>query len=581
MLARRALLALVFALIALAWFFYVRGFERPAVAVGEPQPATLQPRAPPASAALVAPAPLAQWPPAERVELEPPALASVGTAFEELDEQHGLLQVRVLALETGQPLSGARVRLETPAGESLATSASRRARGGVHESLLSDAQGRADFRVPAATPFVLHAQFDAPLGSSARLDVRALEGGACRTLVVEVFGAADRSWCARVVDGESGAGLPGARVKLGDGRRPRASLFDAPTEADGSLRLALSSRVEYRVRVEAAGYAPRTVVVEAGHATQAEAQVIRCLRQAALEVRVSDAEQRPLAEFELALTLDPAWRENEQPDGIRLSGPAALEARTDAHGRARFEALPARVAFTLCGKVRTRPVRVLRLDGGLAPGELHTLDWALGTGCVLTGTVLDQAGEPVANLPLWLAPAGAQAGFFEPRLSPESLLTTESDEHGLFRFEDVAAGAWRVGPQPRLQWYVVESGGALSFFEGAEEPALEPARRAAPAPLALALLEGESERNLVLNVWCGLYLRGRVQSADGQPLPGELVLGRSGEFVAEARAREDGRFELGPLMPGTYALDTPRVGARCRPQNAPAGAEGVVLVLED
>jgi hypothetical protein len=242
-----------------------------------------------------------------------------------------------------------------------------------------------------------------------------------------------------------------------------------------------------------------------------------------------------------------------------------------------FDDVPAHTAFVLQALSGQRKLREQDFPAGLEPGRHEFVSWSIGTGCTLGGRVLDPQGVPLPRLSLALW-SGRPGDPFEVSRQKKPFAVGESDDQGRFRFEDVTAGDWHLGPQAEQRGYFVDSDGALAFFELESERELDPALRPAPVPLAFTLLAGEAERELTLTVWRGLYIRGSFAPRPGKPVAGVLVSAQGPGMRLLARAGEDGRFELGPLVPGEYELSA-RVepGEEWRLHRVPAGAEDVVL----
>jgi len=556
---KRGLLLGVLALCALAWWLYLESAGRPdARRAAEAAPSGGER----AAAAELATPELPHVPETEsaRVEQEPGEPESRAVRFEELEPDEGLLQVRVLALGSGQPLSGAKLRLETPAGASLAREHRSASRGTPAESLESDAQGRADFRVRAGVPYVLHAQFELPPGRSARLEVRPVEPGQYRTVVAQVFASTDRIWYAQVVDGVDGRPVPEARAAV---LRGSAKALAVPIGGDGGVALALPAS-EHSLRVWAPGYAEVETVTEEGHSGAEVAQHIEILRLAAVHVRVVDAGGKALESCAVQTSLF----DDDGPFADRRRSESTLgRGVTDAEGRCVLEGLPAREGFTLTVHHEGRK-RLARLDAGLVPGEVREFVLAFGDGCTVGGRVVDQHGVPLGGLRLCLVP-GRGVGFLEGSLPGEQGLWTKSDEQGRFTFEDVAPGDWRLGQPP--SGHTIWRGTDVIRIDLIDETS---SVAVAPLPREVFVPEGERRLEVDLEVWRGLYIRGSI--VGGEPWP-VVVVASSGELRASAFCAEGG-FELGPLVPGDYELACP--GLRTRPLRVAAGTSGVELVVE-
>lgn len=266
----------------------------------------------------------------ERVALAPGAAGPLG--FDEPGADEAVLQVRVLALESGRPFSGVPLRIETPAGELLPA---RRALGPKGDDpLRSDRAGRLDLVVPARQEFVLCANPQIQgSGPSARIPVRPLEPHSLRTVVLELVRAPDLFWHGRVLDAATGMPVREARL------RPRRAsgapaLCEARSGADGRVRFALASALVSTLRVEAPGFAPLVLELGRGHEREQGEELVRLQRSAALEVELHDAAGRALPGLELVLS-GPALGE---ADGAFVPTQRSPERRaeSDSDGRGLF-----------------------------------------------------------------------------------------------------------------------------------------------------------------------------------------------------------------------------------------------------
>jgi hypothetical protein len=141
---------------------------------------------------------------------------------------------------------------------------------------------------------------------------------------------------------------------------------------------------------------------------------------------------------------------------------------------------------------------------------------------------------------------------------------TTSDEQGGFRFDDVPAGAWLVGPRPFAQW----------------NPDASEDR---PVGLAqLVRVEASSGTLAVeLRVDRGLFIAGVVLDTRDEPVA-ECSVGvqMDGALVVEHDdTDESGRFRIGPLPAGNYSVRAGGLSkyAPSEPVSAAAGATDVVI----
>jgi protocatechuate 3,4-dioxygenase beta subunit len=158
---------------------------------------------------------------------------------------------------------------------------------------------------------------------------------------------------------------------------------------------------------------------------------------------------------------------------------------------------------------------------GSAPARavLDGLEVRMGPCAVVTGRVVDEAGQPVADALVEFADPGssndsratAQADIFSRRCGSES---TRTDANGAFRVESLPARGF-----PRLAW--VECAGYIGNYSIV--------RSEQPGPR--------------ITLVCGVSLSGRVWRSDGRPAQGALVrVGNTRGRSAKVRTNDDGSF---------------------------------------
>lgn len=230
---------------------------------------------------------------------------------------------------------------------------------------------------------------------------------------------------------------------------------------------------------------------------------------------------------------------------VVLDGPTPVTLETDAEGRFSRRALPAgdySVAVELprgaeqLGAVSPRAI-VLRDENPCVALEL----WTEASG-VVEGTVVDDAGQPVAGYLVYLKPVGYSV--YGPRVPNAAVAQGQStDAAGRYRFTTVAPGRYEIGS-------------SIMFGPTEQEPyALSYGRTAsgdteivmdrAPVPVDPIVLRRLTPRRVT----------GRVLWADGQPVAGLTVgaapVGERGPIraVTSTTIGDAGGFKL-PVFDG-------------------------------
>lgn len=246
-------------------------------------------------------------------------------------------------------------------------------------------------------------------------------------------------------------------------------------------------------------------------------------------VRVEDHDGRPLG--------------NVGVDLGQAGGFGTLKNRrrdaTDRNGLARFPGVPLGLFLTEID-ASTLPESHLPAPRGsgqaLHAGEfLITLVCPAGT--TIAGTMVDRNGSPLVGVRARFVPQ--EAGVRNEHASP--------DEHGRFRLENVRPGEWTVSVQ-------VRDPRALSG-------------QSLPPPVSIMARFGQVAHMELRCMEEGEWIRGRVTTAGGAPVPGLLVRAGMplvyedkltphvrGHGSAFAVTEADGSYRLGPLAHQRYAV---------------------------
>jgi hypothetical protein len=200
----------------------------------------------------------------------------------------------------------------------------------------------------------------------------------------------------------------------------------------------------------------------------------------------------------------------------------------------------------------------------LAPGETRELEWRIGSGCTLTGHVLDQNDSPVQRTRIWLASGPFDSPFcFDSSAERSVVNSTETDEGGRFVLEDVAPGKWLIGPAPQRE---------------AWEP--DDPQFVAPMVEQIAVADQRS-MEFTLHVDRGLYIRGEVVDVEGKRIAHGQVFARGDPGWMHGSAGSEGTFAIGPLPKGTFTVQASGGGWNMESGTvqARAGDSGVQLHL--
>ena len=497
--------------------------------------------------------------------------------------------VRVVALETGEPIPDVHVMLMEGYGTLLSRHSPSRQRVEVAEGPtpcscpVTDADGRVELEARAGEESTIVANVLETVHASREVrPVPALEREQRRELEIKLRTRDDLRWFARVLDDATDAPLPGAIAVWDAGSR------SAVGAADGMLVIDFAAWQTTRLEVEVPGYLKQTVTLERGHDGPERAFPVRMLRPAALEVRVRDGlgaprpdlrvevvAVAPPSEPEVGRELVPSTEavsrlaaERLRVSYVQVDGTQVLTApvvppgfssrkTTDGDGACSFEDLPPNQDLSVA--VRAGLGQTQRRSVMLAPGERRVLEFEMGTGCKLQGVAVDEQGEPMAKLDLWRLADGAFSGAIEPQHERSVVDKARTDAEGRFVFAGVPAGEWWIGPAP----YHREAG-------------------ILPVATRVAIPADERVQSMKLvcrSVHSALYIRGQVLgSGTGQA----FVTAEQDGVRVSAECRQAGRFVVGPLEKGEWLLHARESGGFLAPSEsvrADAGQTDVILRL--
>jgi hypothetical protein len=249
---------------------------------------------------------------------------------------------------------------------------------------------------------------------------------------------------------------------------------------------------------------------------------------------------------------------------VRLTAPTVREQRTattDQDGRFEFTQLPAAGYLVLASKTgyvpmgfkQTRPNSVQQ---PLVLGDRQTadhVDITLPPGGVISGRVVDEYGEPVAEASV----AASRLQFVNGARRPiPAAAPSTSNDIGEFRLYGLAPGDYYVGVTPRSGSNPTE----VNVDTVGYGPTYYPSASDVGSAQRIAVRAGEQITNIVVSLTPSRTARvsGIVLDADGRAARGGnvSVLSRTGIGMPASNAfvRPDGSFVVGGLAAGDYTL---------------------------
>jgi hypothetical protein len=208
-----------------------------------------------------------------------------------------------------------------------------------------------------------------------------------------------------------------------------------------------------------------------------------------------------------------------------------------------------------------------------ATGDVPAMDVVLSRGGVITGTVVDAAGEPLQGVLVRAMHLHRQGG--RP-MAIRSGWQRMTDDRGQFRLFGLPTGSFLL----------VMTLDAIELGSGAGRdlslvPIYYPGTNRPAAAQALEVEAGREFENihLTFTAFSGSRVSGKAVDASAEPLVGRVVLllsARSGSIAPELRSAPvapDGSFEFPNVPPGDYVVHA--LGARGPGRSAEFGVEYV------
>lgn len=414
-------------------------------------------------------------------------------------------------------------------------------------------------------------------GVRKEVEIPALKPGESRELEVRLITKDDAVFRGRVVD--DATGQPVADVDIQE--KPMNGMFSGDpvslirsrnpvltSSEDGTFEVAAATWRSKSVTLIAPGYAPVRCIV--GGADEFPGQVepfeVRLKRGATLRVNLESAP----ADARVKVTF---YNSSLDEPGATIPGRDSLGSfqilgRVDSAPGAEPMSFvvndipingPATTVITLGRKTL--------MERSFTPGEAGmslSQSFDLSSDGSITGVLLTADGEPVPDYELVAAATSSLGGLIRSHEEIAQTVRTEAD--GSFSFNGLTARKYKVGIQmeyrpPVNSMIVATQVVDLRAGVGKVEP------------LEMTLIQGMS-------------IRGRLVGPHGEATSGHVsVLSKGYGWSAQGGTKgEDGSFEVGPLVPGSYSINAMSPGdqyASARPVEAVAGATDLVIAVRE
>jgi hypothetical protein len=515
-------------------------------------------------------------PPAEPLELTAPSIApemadarapitAPAAVPAAKPSEFALVRVLVVAKEDDRPLAGVVVTASHETKErSRAVEKAAGRRGKPFESITTGVDGRVEIEMPLGVASHLDADGWSLGAGPQRASLPALAAGDVHDVTLRLPVGDDLPFWLQILAEETHVGIAGAIVEV---ERERTSLSkDLVTDERGIVFHAGRTWMNSKLIIRADRRGELHLRPVPGHETAGTALVVELPLAADLRLEVRDGSGAGFPGARVFLSVpNHQLRLDRTSVGVTIwdLGDRTWTEATDASGVARFSNLPVRVPVkaSLITPKDWQPAEPFVFE----PGESRTVTWTLSTGCTLRGVLLDQDGLPVARRSMALAPAQQRRNALFSARPDDKVSTTTSDADGRFAFDDLAPGAWLVGPA------------------AADAKQIQP-NDVAPLGQFVQIDAGQRLVEVTLRVDRGLFIRGRLVASDGGVPKGGFVTATNRAqslWTGTQAERSDGTFALGPLMSGRYEIQgRASPDALSDPIEVEAGADGVEIRLK-
>jgi hypothetical protein len=231
-----------------------------------------------------------------------------------------------------------------------------------------------------------------------------------------------------------------------------------------------------------------------------------------------------------------------------------LEVLTDRNGRYRFQDLPAGRYSLLSRRPGFLDASSGDQHGGrfglveIAPGEERRVDFALSPGSVISGRIIDDAGEPLAGVQVTAVRFNYSSNGV--RLFPANAMpfSGRTDDRGDFRLPGLSPGTYVIAAN--YQTNVVGESYATTYYPGTRHLSEAHRFRIGLSELATASFTMQTVRQV--------RVTGQVRSSTGSSLANYRVALRTDATIGSRGAELDSRtgtFILEGVPPGSYVLD--------------------------
>jgi len=252
-------------------------------------------------------------------------------------------------------------------------------------------------------------------------------------------------------------------------------------------------------------------------------------------------------------------------------------ATTDAEGRfefkevraARYTITASKGSYVGLSYGQTKPADAPKPLAILDNQTVERVDFSLPRGAVVTGRIVDEYGEPMADVQITAQAYQYMQG--QRRLMPSGRMAMTND-----------IGEFRLFGVPPGQYYLTATWRSANPTNNAEKIAYAPMyfpgteNLAQAQRITLAAAQEVTDLVMALKPMRATRVNGTVTTSDGKPMGGVVMLMPAGSFgmmTSGGPIKPDGTFTIAGIAPGEYTLRAQTLGA------AGLGAESATATI--
>lgn len=402
------------------------------------------------------------------------------------------------------------------------------------EAPRTDTEGLLSHPAPAGVPIIVVGRSGLQDSGPVTVSVPSLSHDEEREVRLAFSVGPDRPLFGLVIEVENKLPIPGVLITLEEKDRPKSTHI---TDRLGQFSLTTRSWTEPVLDVRSERHGMTLIRVSGEHSDALQPLVIELSAAATVRGTVSGHSANPIANAEIKIAMENEDLSSDLPEWYAAK-PTVWRTTTDTNGDYSISGLPAGVVLWAVTRVDGHKAIRGDIAPNLRPGEIRVLDYRFDAGALVQGRLLDQDGRPVpgAKVAIQRIPERNRerfrgSAFYSPT-GYEVLEEVFTKKDGSFSIDGIPIGSYLVG---------IPTNGSNSLSN---------------TSVRLDISRIGAKEQLTLRVHRGLFVKGMLLDHEGSPVESFLILGvdAAGRGTLVAPTDADGRFVIGPLLPGMLKL---------------------------